>query len=287
MAKPAISGLPSNILVSSAALVVNGADVGLISGVKITIKEQTTEVKSDQLGTMPANDYYVGHVATGECEFDEFTAMRMKLAFPQAQFLSSGGASRLTFGKQIGYDYYSLAQSFKIIPTSDDTSYSGRQFTFWKGVFMGEASIEYGPEKKLTFKAKMKFYPDVTQPAGLWLGYFGDAAAGSLVPASAASAVPGGSNTGNGTISGESVNDQFTKTETWTLTCIHAAANSGIFSVVGSVSGARGNATVGTAYHSNSITPSNSELSFTVNDGTSDFAIGDTFTIATTAANFT
>lgn len=287
MAKPAISGLPQNIFLSSAALQVDGVDVGLISGVKVTLKELTSTVMTDQLGKMPANDFYVGHEATGEITFDEFTAAKMKIAFPQAVFLTSGGVSRLSFGKQIGYDYYSIAKSFKFIPTSDDTTYAGRQFFFWKGVFVGDASVDYGPDKKLVFKAKVKFYPDVTQPPGLWIGYFGDPAAGTLVPASAAPAVAGGGNVGNGTVSGLGVNDNFTQTESWTLTCIHAAANSGIFSVTGSVSGALGNATVGSPYTSNSITPANSALSFTINDGSTDFAIGDSFTIATTAANFT
>ena len=287
MAKPSVSGLPQNIFVSSAALLVDGVDVGLISGVKINLKELTTAVNTDQLGKMVANHFHVGDEATGECTFDEFTPAKMKKAFPQAELLVTGGAARLSFGKQVGSDYFSLAKEFKIIPTSDDVNYAGRQFVFHKGVFMGEATAEYGPDKKLVFKAKMHFYPDVSQPSGLWLGYFGDNAAGSLVPASAGSPVAGGSNVGNGTISSIFVSDNFTKTETWTLTCIHAAVNGGLFSVVGSVTGARGVATVGSAYVSNSITPANSEIGFTVNDGATDFAIGDTFTIATTQANFT
>lgn len=287
MAKPAISGLPGSIFVSSAALLVNGVDVGLISNVKIDIKELTTEVMTDQLGKMPANDFYVGHVASGECTFDEFTAIKMKTAFPQAQLITSGGASKLSFGKQIGYDYRSLAKQFQIVPTSDDTSYSGRHFTFNLGIFIGEAAIEYGPSKKLVFKTKMKFYADTTQAAGQWIGYMGDAAAGTFVPASAGSAVAGGGNVGNGTVGLITVTDQYTKTESWTLSCIHASVNSGLFAVSGSLTGARGVATVGSSYHSNSLLPSNSEINFTINDGTTDFAVGDSFTIATVAANYT
>lgn len=287
MAKPAISGLPQSIFVSSAALLVDGVDVGLISGLKISIKELTTPVSTDQLGKMVVNHFHVGDEATGECTFDEFTAQKMAYAFPQAALLENGGAARLSFGKQVGSDYLSIAKSFKIIPTSDDTANANRHFFFHKGVFMGEASVEYGPDKKLVFKAKMHFYPDVTQPSGMWVGYMGDNAVGSLVPASAGAATPGGSNVGNGTVSGISVNDTFTKSETWTLTCIHAVANGGLFSVSGSVTGARGVATVGSSYVSNNISPANSEIGFTINDGATDFAIGDTFTIVTTEANFT
>lgn len=287
MAKPSISGLPQSIFVSSAALIVDGVDVGLISNVKISNKELTTAVNTDQLGKMVVNDFYVGHEASGECTFDEFTAVKMKKAFPQANLINNAGVYRLTFGKQIGYDYLSLAKEFVIIPTSDDTTYKGRNFKYWKGIFVGEAESEYGPDKKLVFKAKMKFYPDTTKPAGEWLGFFGDPAAGALVPSSAAAAVPGGGNVGNGTVTGISTTDGFTKTETWTLTCIAAVLNGGLFSVTGSVTGARGVATVGSAYASNVLVPANSEIFLTINDGATDFAVGDSFTIATTAAQYT
>lgn len=86
---------------------------------------------------------------------------------------------------------------------------------------------------------------------------------------------PGYTGTGTGTITAL---DTFpaTITETWTLTCTAAAPNAGTFSVVGSVSGAKAAATVGVAY-------SNGLIAFTINDGASDFIVGDQFTIAATA----
>lgn len=86
---------------------------------------------------------------------------------------------------------------------------------------------------------------------------------------------PGYTGTGNGTMTGV---DTFVATvsETWTITCTATAANGGTFSVVGSVSGAQANATVGTPY-------SNSFIKFTINDGTADFILGDAFTVVTTA----
>jgi hypothetical protein len=275
MAQPAISGSPQEILVSAAALLVDGVNVGLVSGVKLTIKELTTDVMTDQAGKSIVNTFYVGNEMSGECEFDQFTAVKMGLAFPQADLIVSGPTSRLAFGKPIGADYYSIAKEFVFIPTSDDVNYFGRQFKWWKGVFVGEASIDYGPDKKLTFKSKMKFYPDFTKPAGQFFGYMGDPAAGTFTPASAAAAVAGGGNVGNGTVSGVSVNNTFTKTETWTLACIATAVNGGLFTVTGS------------SFASNSAIPANSEIILTINDGATDFAIGDSFTIATTAANYT
>jgi hypothetical protein len=88
------------------------------------------------------------------------------------------------------------------------------------------------------------------------------------------SAAPGGSRTGNGTLSGFLAKPAAV-TETWTLTCTAAAANSGTFSVVGSVSGAQAAATVGVAY-------SNTKIQFTILDGSTDFIVGDVFTVAVT-----
>lgn len=64
--------------------------------------------------------------------------------------------------------------------------------------------------------------------------------------------------------------------ETWTLTCIAAAANSGTFSVVGSVSGSQANLTVGVNY-------TNPRISLLVSDGPVDFQVGDVFTVSVSA----
>lgn len=74
------------------------------------------------------------------------------------------------------------------------------------------------------------------------------------------------SGTGNGAISGVEASPAAI-TETWTLTCITAAANGGTFSVVGSVSGAEANAVVGTPYD-------NGLIKFLISDGSTDFAVG-------------
>lgn len=77
--------------------------------------------------------------------------------------------------------------------------------------------------------------------------------------------------TGNGTLSPASVYPGY-QFERWTLTCTATATNGGTFSVVGSVSGAQANATVGTHYD-------NGKLKFTLNDGATDFALNDQFTL--------
>jgi predicted RecA/RadA family phage recombinase len=87
----------------------------------------------------------------------------------------------------------------------------------------------------------------------------------------------GGGNTGNGTCTGEDVGDNAVD-ETWTLICVAAAGNAGTFSVVGSISGRMADAEVTVAYD-------NGFIEFTLNDGSADFVVGDTITIAVTQAN--
>ena len=82
------------------------------------------------------------------------------------------------------------------------------------------------------------------------------------------------SGTGNGTITTVEASPAAV-TETWTLTCTVAAANGGTFSVVGSVSGAKANAVVGTPYD-------NGLIKFLISDGSTDFTVGAVISIPVT-----
>jgi hypothetical protein len=82
--------------------------------------------------------------------------------------------------------------------------------------------------------------------------------------------------TGNGLMTGPTVSAAAVK-EVWTVRLKTAAANGGTFSVTGSVSGATADAVVGVAYD-------NGKVAFTIADGTTDFIVGDTFTLTITGA---
>jgi hypothetical protein len=86
-----------------------------------------------------------------------------------------------------------------------------------------------------------------------------------------------GGNTGNGTCTGVTAGDQV-KLGTYTLTCIEAAANAGTFEVRDPDDLTLGQATVAVAYASE-------QINFTLNDGATDFAVGDKFTIAVAAGS--
>jgi hypothetical protein len=111
-----------------------------------------------------------------------------------------------------------------------------------------------------------------TNSGGTWTQYTGGIGKGL----SATTPFADLANTGTGIVSEVTVGDD-ALSEYWDLTCIAAAENGGTFSVVGTVSGAQVNATVGTAY-----TSDGGEVSFTIEDGAVDFEVNDFFTFSTT-----
>ena len=291
MSKPGLSGSPNSFFVSPAQVLVGPnlnslVDVGFVSGVSIKVKHETTEVKTDQLGKTVANHFYVGDTISVEIMMDELTAQRLATAYPFADLVGTYPNEKITWGQPVGGNFYSIAQMLVVRPTVDDTTNKLRNFTFYKAIPIGDSDIKYSPDGKTQIKATFHCYPDVTQPNGQWFGYFGDAAAGTLVPASAASPTYGGGNVGNGVMGSFALNDSFTKSETWTATCLKIGP-AAIFAVVGSVTGARGNATSASTYFSNSAVPTNSEIEFLITDGGTAWAIGDTISVVTTAANYT
>ncbi|NOY69077.1 MAG: hypothetical protein GXP53_06245, partial [Deltaproteobacteria bacterium] len=86
-------------------------------------------------------------------------------------------------------------------------------------------------------------------------------------------------NTGNGVMSAVEVFPGYadTLTENWTVTCKTAAADGGTFTVTGSVSGPQADYDITSGTYT---IPG--VLSFTITDGSTDFAVDDTFTFSTT-----
>ncbi|MBU2538088.1 MAG: head decoration protein [Proteobacteria bacterium] len=90
-------------------------------------------------------------------------------------------------------------------------------------------------------------------------------------------AVAPGANTGNGTCTGTALKKN-TKLGNYVLTCITAAANGGTFKVVDPDGFRLNDATVAVAY-------ANDSIGFTINDGATDFIVGDSFTIPVAAGS--
>lgn len=92
-----------------------------------------------------------------------------------------------------------------------------------------------------------------------------------------AAVVPKVGNTGNGTVTGAALKGS-SRIGSYLATCIAAAANGGTFSVTAPDGTRLADAKVGTAYVTDHIT-------FTINDGATDFAVGDAFTIPVVAGS--
>lgn len=86
-----------------------------------------------------------------------------------------------------------------------------------------------------------------------------------------------GTNTGNGTC-GSVTAGKLAKIGTYTLTCTAAATDAGTFAVKDPEGLSLPPATVAVAYE-------NPQINFTLADGTSDFIVGDSFTIAVAAGS--
>lgn len=250
---------------------------GTLSNAVISFAYNKAEIKADQSGTTVRDRRVSGVVATVTTEIVEIQNKDLwKVVFPHAQLVSSGSKLML-FNSAIGDSDLANAKSLVLHPLSKQDSDLSGNYKFYKAVASAESEITYGPEEQARLKIVWNILPDDSVSPERFMVY-GDPSIG-VVNASAGSPVAGGGNVGNGTVTGITAYNGFTKTETITLSCIHAATNAGIFQISGSLSGPLGNATVGLSF-------SSSEVSFTINDGATDFAIGDSFTIAMTAANY-
>lgn len=106
-------------------------------------------------------------------------------------------------------------------------------------------------------------------------------AIGAVLGKATVGAVPttgaAGTNTGNGTCTSVTGATQV-KPGVYTATCVLAATNGGLFSVRSPKGYALGIARVGAAYTS-------PEINFTLNDGSTDYAVGDSFTVTVPAGS--
>lgn len=256
-----------------------GVDLGgTLGNVKVTIEAMKAPILMDQLGKTEIDNVVSGHKFLVVTELTEIRLKdNWKVVFPWMNEVTSGGNKMMYADSQIGRKDTADAGVLILHPLSlVDADLSG-DYKFFVATSEGKAEPTYGPEGQVKLSVSFKIYPDFTVVPQRFMIH-GDPTIG-LIAAIAAAAVAAGGNVGNGTVSAEVAYSGFTKTETITLTAVTAIANSGVFEVHGSISGPLGLATVGT----NFVSP---VISFLINDGATDFAVGDQFTIATTAANY-
>ncbi len=97
-----------------------------------------------------------------------------------------------------------------------------------------------------------------------------------LILKAIAAPVADAGNTGDGTVTGQALGKS-AKIGTYTLECITAVADGGTFKVIDPDNNRLDDAVVGSAFAGS--------IAFTINDGATDFAVGDKFTIAVNAGS--
>lgn len=267
----------NNISISPVRVTFDGVDLGAVEGdVTVTTEVPMSEIKVAQLGATVVDMVSNGGNYRIKMRLIEVTAAQIKrLLAPMAQVGSTGVYAY----NNIGDKFSNYAKQLVIHPLGKNDADKSQDWLFYKAVATGSGEIPYGNETITGFEIEFVALPDFTvSPARF--GFYGDPAIGAI-NASAAAAVAG-ANTGNGTVSGIAVSNANTKTETITLTCVDEGTNAGEFHVTGSnPARSLGIATVGVLFNAD-----DSCISFTINDGATDFVEGDSFTIATTAANY-
>lgn len=271
---------PGNLELSPCRVTFAGVDLGATLGnVTISPKYSKVPLKADQFGDQTDIDYVVnGFSVQIETELAE-TSLKdnWKVVFPNARLVTSGGNKAMYFENMVGDKDSSHAGILLLHPLSSVDGTLAHDHRFYKAVATAESQYVFSPSAQSKLKIVWKVLPDTSVVPPRFY-FIGDPAV-ALVAAVAGS--PSYSGTGNGTMTSVAAYSGFTRTETITATLVTAVANGGVFNVNGSVSGPMGLATVGIAF-----TAPGNQISFTINDGATDFIVGDQFTVATTASNY-
>ena len=267
---------------------VGGSQVDLGSthgGVTVSVKTDLADINVDQFGKSIADKAIAGHHFQVKFELAELQdkARIWKTAFPYMQLVNNGGNYLGIFTMQIGSRMAAVAGQMVLHPLSLVSSDHSQDYTIDLAACESAAEVKYGPDKQSGLACVFDVYPNTGVVPARWIRY-GDITIG-VVNAAAAAPVAG-SNTGNGTITSQVAYSGATVTETVTILCIAKDATHGnVFTVTGSVSGLLGEFTLAAASAS-TFNFVSAKLTFTATQGTTEFVYGDSFTIATTAANY-
>jgi len=256
-----------------------GVDLGSTNGnVVVKIEDAMAELKSDQLGSTVIDHKISGFKVTIETSLSQ-TKMKenWKVVFPTHKLIEDGANKAFFFDSTVGQSLRDQAGVLILHPLSKPDADKSGDIMIYLAAADGKSDLPFGPSEQQKLKTVWNMYPDFSTTPPRFM-FFGDPDVG-LEDATAGAASAGGGNVGNGTVSDIEAYSGATLTETITMQCVAEEADGGQFYVSGSQSGALGMAEVGTPFVSDVI-------SFTINDGSTDFDVGDSFTIATVAANY-
>jgi len=277
-----------NIPLSPMRVKYKGVDLGgTTNEVSIQIKYEMADIMVDQFGKSIMDKVVSGLSFSIKTVLAEVKNKdNWAVAFPSIHEVTQGGNKAIYADMQIGDHLYPKAGQLLLHPLENADADLSQDYLFYKATATQVAEVKYGPEKQSGLNVEFIVYPDTTVSPARYM-FHGDPSV-ALVAASAGSPVAG-SNTGNGTITAVSVFSGVTATETITITCLDAVSGNN-FEISGSVSGILGVAHVA-ALSGSTIgfipsSPTPQVIAFTINQGSTQFVAGDSFTIATTAANY-
>lgn len=266
---------PGNLELSPMRVTYNGVDLGAtLDSVKIHTKIATAALHADQLGSTIIDHKVSGYeisIVTSLAETQ--LKANWKVIFPYAKYTSSS-TGLVYFDSEIGDNALSHAAVLLLHPLSKSNADLSGDYTFYKVTAIPDSEITYSPSGQAKLKVTFHVYPDFNSSPVRFFVY-GDPSIG-LVAASASGSTYSG--TGNGVMSAISAGST-AASELITIKCVGAVTNAGNFSVIGSVTGIIGIATVGVGF-------SSSKINFSIADGSTDFIVNDQFTITTVSANY-
>lgn len=277
---------PTNIALSPMQVKFNGVDLGgTAGGVDIHIKYDMADIHVDQFGKSVIDKVVSGVEFTVKTVLAEIKNKdNWKVAFPSAYEVTSS-TKGVYFTMQVGDHLLTHAQQLILHPLEMASSDKTADYTFYKAVATEVSDVKYGPDKQSGLSVTFAILPDTSVSPAQYM-YFGDTTVGMTSASAGAPALTG---TGNGTIDTVVVFNGVTKTETITVKCVGSSTGNDFY-VSGSLSGALGECHVAAASASSvnftCATGSSQVITFTLHQGSTQFVTGDTFTIATTASNF-
>lgn len=145
---------------------------GTLDNVVITAKYGKAEIKADQLGNSVldrrVNEISV-QVTTSITEVQDKNTLR--ILFPHADLLDSGGNLALQFATKVGDSDIANAGKLTLHPLSKAASDVSTDWTFYKACASAESELSYGPNDQVKAKIVWNILPDTSVTPYRWCRY--------------------------------------------------------------------------------------------------------------------
>lgn len=270
---------PGNFELSPCRVTYGGVDLGGTDKVTVKVEEKLAPLKADQLGDSFIDQRVSGFKITIETALDEvLLKANWKVVFAAHALVGTSPNQSFYFNSQVGASMRELAKPLVLHPLSNVDGDKSADINVYLATANPSSSIEYSSQDQQKLKVVFEVYPDFSTQPAQWMLY-GDPSIG-VINATHGAATAATGNAGNGTVGSIAVNNGATKTEVISLLCL-TSGTSANFEVSGSVSGPLGVATNAVNFNA----PGN-EIGFLITGGGTPFALNDSFTITTTAANY-